>query len=196
VVAWSGPGAVRRTTCFVSDMYVGARCPAPTSTRWCARSRIATRRPPGVTPPSSLPVVFTPSGLSAILLPLEGQALQEAVLRGFPLGAGGRAAVRERFARDIPCPAVGVVPVDDEGPCQSPAARARASCVDSSTISDRRCRKGQYRPRCRGAFGKPRVSYSGLIWEEERRGKGGSGGLLVGSRRAAHRRLIRSGRAT
>lgn len=127
-------------------------------------------------PDGALPVVFTPSGLAAILLPLEQALSGKAVLQGIsPLATKvGERVFDERLSivDDALVPGrVGSRPVDDEGvPSRTlplidrgvmrqfvydleTAARAGASSTGHGV---------------RGTFSKPRIGYSNLIVGERR----------------------------
>jgi PmbA protein len=177
---------------FVSDLYVGTELPDAADLdalvrsiedRYTAALRV-------VTPPEgSLPVVFTPSGLSAILLPLEQALSGKTVLQGIsPLGAKvGERLFDERFSLfDDPLvpgrPASR--PVDDEGipsvtlPLIDQGV-VRGFIYDLETAA--RAGKTSTGHGARGTFGKPHVSYSNLILgkRDEGRGKGAFGGGLL-----------------
>ena len=178
---------------FVSDQYAGAGLPAAADLDALVRS-IDDRYTPAlrvVTPPDgALPVVFTPSGLSAILLPLEQALSGKTVLQGIsPLGAKtGERVFDERFSLfDDPLvpghPASR--PCDDEGtPSRRlPLVERGVVCgfaYDLETAA--RVQSVSTGHGARGTFGKPHVAYSNLILgkREEGRGTGGFGGGLLG----------------
>jgi PmbA protein len=178
---------------FVSDMYVGSDLPGVAELDTLVRS-IDDRYTPAlrvVTPPEgSLPVVFTPSGLSAILLPLEQALSGKTVLQGIsPLGAKvGERLFDERFSlTDDPLvpgrPASR--PVDDEA-----TASVTLPLIDRGVVrgfvydleTAARAGKPSTGHGARGTFGKPHVSYSNLILgtRDEGRGTGRLGGGLLG----------------
>jgi PmbA protein len=178
---------------FVSDQYAGAGLPASADLDALVRS-IDDRYTPAlrvVTPPDgALPVVFTPSGLSAILLPLEQALSGKTVLQGIsPLGAKvGERVFDERVSLfDDPLvpgqPASR--PCDDEG---TPSRRlpliergiVRGFVYDLETAA--RAQVTSTGHGARGTFGKPHVDYSNLVLgtRDEGRGTGGLGGGLLG----------------
>ncbi len=177
---------------FVSDQYAGAGLPVAADLDALVRS-IDDRYTPAVrvvTPPEgSLTVVFTPSGLSAILLPLEQALSGKTVLQGIsPLGAKtGERVFDERFSLyDDPLvpghPASR--PCDDEG---TPSRRlpliergvVRGFVYDLETAA--RAQAASTGHGARGTFGKPHIAYSSLIVgkREAGRGTGGFGGGLL-----------------
>lgn len=177
---------------FVSDMYVGVDLPGAADLDALVRS-IDDRYAPAlhvVTPPDgSLPVVFTPSGLSAILLPLEQALSGKTVLQGIsPVGAKmGERLFDERFSlTDDPLISgrPGSRPVDDEG---IPSATlpliengvVRGFVYDLETAA--RAGKTSTGHGARGTFGKPHVAYSNLVLgtRDEGRGTSGLGGGLL-----------------
>jgi PmbA protein len=177
---------------FVSDQYAGTGLPAPADLDALVRS-IDARYAPAlrvVAPPDgALPVVFTPSGLSAILLPLEEALSGKTVLQGIsPLGARtGERVFDERFSlTDDPLAPgqPGSRPVDDEA---MPSRRlplvergvVRGFIYDLETAA--RAHTASTGHGVRGIFGKPSLAYSNLIvgTRDEGRGTGGFGGGLV-----------------
>jgi PmbA protein len=124
-------------------------------------------------PEGSLPVVFTPSGLSAILLPLEQALSGKAVVQGISPLAG-------KLSERLFDPALSIIddpllpgrprsrPVDDEG---VPSRRlalvdggvVRAFVYDLETAA--RAGGGTHSTGhgVRGTFGKPRIAFSNLI---------------------------------
>ena len=177
---------------FISDLYVGTDLPTAADLDALVRS-IEDRYTPAlrvVTPPDgALPVVFTPSGLSAILLPLEQALSGKTVLQGIsPLGAKrGERLFDERFSlTDDPLvsgrPASR--PVDDEG---TPSAAlpliaggvVRGFVYDLETAA--RAGAASSGHGARGTFGKPHVAYSNLILGKRAAasGKRGLGGGLL-----------------
>lgn len=178
---------------FVSDLYVGTELPSAADLDALVRS-IEDRYTPAlrvVTPPEgSLPVVFTPSGLSAILLPLEQALSGKTVLQGIsPLGAKtGERLFDQRFSlTDDPLvpgrPASR--PVDDEGAVSVALPLIERGVVrgfvyDLETAA--RAGTASTGHGARGTFGKPHVAYSNLILgkRDAGRGTGGLGGGLLG----------------
>ncbi len=177
---------------FVSDQYAGAGLPAAADLDALVRS-IDERYTPAVrvvTPPDgALPVVFTPSGLSAILLPLEQALSGKTVLQGIsPLGAKlGERVFDERFSlSDDPLVPGHPTsrPCDDEG---TPSRRlplvergvVRGFVYDLETAA--RAQTVSTGHGARGTFGKPHIDYSSLVVGSGERGVGSGrlgGGLL------------------
>jgi PmbA protein len=122
-------------------------------------------------PEGSLPVVFTPSGQAAILLPLEQALSGKSVLQGVsPLaGKEGAQLFDERFAlTDDPLVAgrPGSRPVDDEGVPSRVVPLVERGVVrqfvyDLETAA--RAKTSSTGHGSRGTFGKPRISYSNLV---------------------------------
>jgi PmbA protein len=177
---------------FVSDQYAGSGLPAPADLDALVGS-IDARYTPAlrvVTPPDgALPVVFTASGLAAILLPLEQALSGKAVLQGIsPLGAKtGERVFDERFSlTDDPLEPgqPGSRPVDDEG---TPSRRlplvergvVRGFIYDLETGA--RAGTASTGHGVRATFGKPHAEYSNLILgtRDEGRGTGRLGGGLL-----------------
>jgi len=172
---------------MIYDQYVGAELPSDADLDALVRS-IETRLVPAltvVTPPEgALPVVFTPAGLAAVLLPLEQALSGKTVLQGSSPLAGkvgerifdsrfsitddpltpGRPASRPVDDECVPSRATGLVERGTVGRFVydlETAARAKAQ----STGNGRR-----------GFFGKPHIGYTNLIvgtWD----GGGGTGML-------------------
>jgi PmbA protein len=159
---------------FISDQVLGIGLPTAADLDALVRS-IADRFTPAleiVAPPDgALPVIFTPSGLSAILLPLEQALSGKTVLQGIsPLGAKlGERLFDERLSL-----------VDDALAAGRPASRA----VDDEGVPSRRLplvERGVVRSfvydletaaragtastghGARGTFGKPHIAYSNLV---------------------------------
>jgi PmbA protein len=176
---------------MVYDQYVGAELPQDADLDALVHS-IEARFEPALTvvapPEGSLPVVFTPSGLAAVLLPLEHALSGKTVLQGTsPLAAKlGESMFDSRFSITDDPLAPGRTasrPIDDEcvasrttrlverGVVQrfiydlETAARAKAS----STGHGRR-----------GIFGKPRIAYTNLIVGSGERGVGSGKGAALG----------------
>ncbi len=159
---------------MVYDQYVAADLPAAGELDALVRA-VTTRLDLALTvvapPEGALPVVFTPTGLSAILLPLEQGLSGKAVLQGVsPLGEKlGTRVFDERFAlTDDPLAAGRAAsrPCDDEG---VPSRRlplvedgvVRGFVYDLETAA--RARTTSTGHGRRGIFGKPRIAYSNLI---------------------------------
>lgn len=133
--------------------------------RFAAALRLA---PP---PEGSLPVVFTPAGLSAVLLPLEQALSGKAVLQGVsPLaGKAGERVFDERLSlTDDPLvPGRSASrPLDDEGVPSRVVPLVQRGVVaqfvyDLETAA--RADTASTGHGRRGTFGKPRVGYSNLI---------------------------------
>jgi len=159
---------------MVYDQYVAADLPTADELGALVRA-VTTRLDLALTvvapPEGALPVVFTPTGLSAILLPLEQGLSGKAVLQGVsPLGEKlGTRVFDERFAlTDDPLAAGRAAsrPCDDEG---VPSRRlplvedgvVRGFVYDLETAA--RARTTSTGHGRRGIFGKPRIAYSNLI---------------------------------
>jgi PmbA protein len=181
---------------MIYDQYVGAELPSDADLDALVRS-IESRLVPAlilVAPPDgSLPVVFTPAGLAAVLLPLEQALSGKTVLQGSSPLAGkvgermfdsrfsitddpltpGRPASRPVDDECVPSRATGLVERGTVGRFVydlETAARAKAQ----STGNGRR-----------GFFGKPHIGYTNLIVGNGDRGRGTGtvvlgGGLLDG----------------
>ncbi len=177
---------------FVSDQHAGTELPAPADLDALVRS-IDERYTPAqrvVTPPDgALPVVFTPSGLSAILLPLEQALSGKTVLQGIsPLGAKtGERVFDERFSLTDDPLVPGRPdsrPVDDEAVLSRRLPLVERGVVrgfvyDLETAA--RAQTASTGHGVRGTFGKPRIAYSNLILGTiaAGRGAGGFGGGLL-----------------
>jgi len=159
---------------MVYDQYVAADLPTADELGALVRA-VTTRLDLALTvvapPEGALPVVFTPTGLSAILLPLEQGLSGKAVLQGVsPLGEKlGTRVFDERFAlTDDPLAAGRAAsrPCDDEG---VPSRRlplvedgvVRGFVYDLETAA--RARTTSTGHGRRGIFGKPRIAYSNLV---------------------------------
>jgi PmbA protein len=178
---------------FISDQVTGIDLPAPAELDALLRS-IDERYTPAlrvVSPPDgALPVVFTPSGLSAILLPLEQALSGKTVLQGIsPLGAkAGERVFDERFSiTDDPLVPgrPDSRPVDDEA---VPSRRlplvergvVRGFVYDLETAA--RAATASTGHGVRGTFGKPRIAYSNLVvGDGPAAGSGRFGGGLLAS---------------
>ena len=122
-------------------------------------------------PDGSLPVVFTPSGQSAVLLPLEQALSGKAVLQGVSPLAGkvGDQLFDERFAlSDDPLVAgrAGSRPLDDEGVPSRVVPLVQRGVVrqfvyDLETAA--RAKTASTGHGSRGTFGKPHIGYSNLV---------------------------------
>jgi PmbA protein len=181
---------------MVSDFYVGADLPAAADLDALVRS-IEDRFAPALTivppPEGALPVVFTPAGLSAILLPLEQALSGKSVLQGVsPLGErlGEQVFDARCTLLDDPLTSArpGSRPVDDEAvPSRMlpliEGGVVRAFVYDLETAV--RARAVSTGHGHRGTFGKPRLGYTNLrfgdgTWREARSALGG--GLLASVR--------------
>lgn len=159
---------------ILSDQYQGTALPTPPDVDALVRAidDRYTRALTVVGPPEgALPVVFTPQGLTAILLPLRQALSGKAVLQGIsPLGAKvGEAVFDTRISvTDDPLlpdrPASR--PVDDEG---TPSRRlalvergvVRAFIYDLETAARAGTKSTGHGSR--GTFGKPVVEYSNVV---------------------------------
>jgi PmbA protein len=159
---------------MIYDQYVGGDLPTDADLDTLVRS-IEMRLEPAltiVTPPDgALPVVFTPAGLAAIVLPLEQALSGKTVLQGSsPLAARvGEQVFDTRLSiSDDPLAPQGPAsrPIDDE--CVASTATrlveggiVRAFVYDLETATRAKTRTtGNGR---RGIFGKPGIRYSNLI---------------------------------
>jgi len=173
---------------MIYDQYVGGDLPTDGDLEALVRS-IETRLEPALTvaspPEGALPVVFTPAGLAAVILPLEQALSGKTVLQGSsPLAARVGAEVFDArlSITDDPLAADGPAsrPLDDE--CVPSAATllvergiVRGFVYDLETAARAQVRStGHGR---RGIFGKPQIRYTNLIV--------GSGPDDVGARHAA-----------
>jgi PmbA protein len=181
---------------FLSDQYQGTDLPTARDLDAVVRT-IDERYDRALTvvapPEGALPVVFTPQGLSAILLPVRQALSGKVVLQGIsPLGAKvGEAVFDAAFSlTDDPLlphrPASR--PIDDEG---TPSARlplvergvVRAFIYDLETAARARTRSTGHGTR--GTFGKPVVDYSNVVVGDAVLESGSSvlgGGLVAGVR--------------
>jgi PmbA protein len=159
---------------MVYDFYAGVDLPEPAELDALVHT-IEDRFAPAlrvVAPPEgSLPVVFTPSGQAAILLPLEQALSGKTVLQGVSPLAGkvGAQLFDERFAlTDDPLVAgrPGSRPVDDEGVPSRAVPLVERGVVrqfvyDLETAA--RAKTSSTGHGSRSTFGKPRISYSNLV---------------------------------
>jgi PmbA protein len=166
---------------MVYDQYVGADLPTDGDVEALVRSvgrrlELALRV---VEPPDgALPVVFTPMGLAAILLPLEQALSGKAVLQGVSPLAGkvGTRVFDERLSlTDDPLAAgrAGSRPFDDEGvPSRALPLVARgvveAFAYDLETAT-RAGTASTGHGRRRSIFGKPHIAYTNLVVADDAR---------------------------
>lgn len=164
---------------MVYDLYAGTELPTAADLDALVAS-IDRRYTPAlrvVEPPDgALPVVFTPSGLAAILLPLEQALSGKAVLQGIsPLAAKvGERVFDERFSivDDALVPGrVGSRPADDEGvPSRTlpliDRGVMRQFVYDLETAA--RAGASSTGHGARGTFSKPRIGFSNLIVGDRR----------------------------
>jgi PmbA protein len=183
---------------MVYDQFVAAELPGDADLDALARS-IEARLEPAlrVVPPpdGSLPVIFTPAGLSAVLLPLEQALSGKTVLQGSSPLAGkvGMAVFDERLSiTDDPLapgrPASR--PIDDECVPSRPAALVARGVVGRFVYDlETAARAGTHSTGHgrRGIFGKPHIGYTNVIVDagNGQRDAGGGpaalgGGLLDG----------------
>ena len=181
---------------MVYDYYSGVDLPSPQDLDALVAS-IDVRYTPAlnvVAPPEgALPVVFTPSGLSAVLLPLEQALSGKAVLQGIsPLSAAvGERRFDQRLSLVDDPLAPGRPnsrPVDDEG-TTSRAFSLIADGVPRGFVYDletaARAHTASTGHGSRGTFGKPHIGYSNLKLLSREQGAGSKttalgGGLLDG----------------
>ncbi|MGH7538635.1 MAG: TldD/PmbA family protein [Gemmatimonadales bacterium] len=159
---------------LMSDYYSGVDLPSEADLAALVRS-IEQRFAPAlrvVEPPEGvLPVVFTPAGLSAILLPLEQALSGKAVLQGISPLAGklGEQVVDPRLSLTDDALVPGRPssrPVDDEGVPSRVVALVERGVVkqfvyDLETAA--RARTASTGHGSRGTFGKPHIGYSNLL---------------------------------
>jgi len=172
---------------MVYDQYTGADLPADADLDALARS-IERRLEPALTvvepPEGALPVVFTPTGLAAVLLPLEHALSGKTVLQGTSPLAGkvGEALFDAGLSiTDDPlAPARAASrPLDDECIASRTTALVERGVVRRFVYDlETAARAGTYTTGHgrRGIFGKPRIAYTNLIV--------GSGPDVVGARHA------------
>ncbi len=142
-----------------------------------------------VTPPNgALPVVFTPAGLSALLLPITQGLSGKAVLQGIsPLGGRVGAQVFDAsfsLTDDPLSPGRAISrPIDDEGVPSATLPLVERGVVrqfiyDLETAARAKTRSTGHGQR--GIFSKPVPAYTSLILGPERRGVWGVGSTLGG----------------
>jgi len=173
---------------MVYDQYAAADLPSDTDLDALASS-IETRLEPALTvvqpPEGALPVVFTPAGLAAVLLPLEHALSGKTVLQGTsPLADKvGEAAFDPRLSVTDDALVPGRPrsrPLDDEcvasrTTCLVERGVVRRFAYDLETAARAGTRStGHGR---RGIFGKPRIAYTNLIVGSEELGVGRQGVL-------------------
>lgn len=179
---------------MVYDQFLGAELPGSAELDALIRS-VETRLEPALTvvapPDGALPVVFTPAGLAAVLLPLEQALSGKSVLQGTsPLAdrvgapvfdprfsltddplAPGRAASRPIDDECVPSRAVALV---ERGVVRGFVYDLETAARAGTTST------GHGR---RGVFGKPRIAYTNLIVGSGEQGAGSGselgGGLLT-----------------
>jgi PmbA protein len=175
---------------MVYDQYVGAELPGDADLDALVHS-IEARFEPAlkvVAPPEgSLPVVFTPSGLAAVLLPLEHALSGKAVLQGTSPLAGklGESMFDSRLSiTDDPlAPArTSSRPLDDECVASRTTALVQRGVVrqfvyDLETAA--RAKTGSTGHGRRGIFGKPGIRYTNLIVGPGSQRTPGLGGGLI-----------------
>ena len=176
---------------MVYDQYVGADMPSDADLEALVRS-VETRLTAALTivtaPDGSLPVVFTPAGLAAVVLPLEQALSGKTVLQGISPLAGkvgetlfdtrlsitddpltpGRPASRPVDDECVPSRATGLVERGVVGRFVydlETAARAKTQ----STGNGRR-----------GVFGKPHIGYTNILFRGTDGAHGGHTGVLGG----------------
>ena len=159
---------------MVYDQYVGAALPSAAELDALVRS-VTTRLELALTvvepPEGALPVIFTPAGLAAILLPLEQALSGKAVLQGVsPLGGKtGERVFDERFSlTDDPVAAgrAGSRPCDDEAVPSSPLRLVEEGVVRQFVYDlETAARAGTTSTGHgrRGIFGKPGIAYTNLL---------------------------------
>jgi PmbA protein len=159
---------------MVYDQYVGAELPQDTDLDALVHS-IEARFEPALTvvapPEGSLPVVFTPSGLAAVLLPLEHALSGKTVLQGTsPLAAKlGELIFDSRFSVTDDPLAPGRTasrPIDDECVASQTTSLVERGVVQrfiydlETAVRAKASSTGHGR---RGIFGKPRIAYTNLV---------------------------------
>ena len=159
---------------MIYDQYVGAELPGDADLDALVRS-IEGRLEPALTvvepPEGALPVVFTPTGLAAVLLPLEHALSGKTVLQGTSPLAGkvGEQKFDPRLSLTDDALAPGRPPsrpLDDEGVPSRRAALVERGVVrgfiyDLETAA--RAQTASTGHGRRGVFGKPRIAYTNLI---------------------------------
>jgi len=178
---------------FLSDQYQGTDLPTTRDLDALVRTidERYNRALTVVAPPEgTLPIVFTPQGLSAILLPVRQALSGKVVLQGIsPLGAKIGEAVFDAAFSITDDPLLprrpGSRPIDDEGTLSRrlPLVErgvVRAFIYDLETAARAGTRSTGHGTR--GTFGKPVADYSNMIVGSGKEGEGASevGGGLIG----------------
>jgi len=163
---------------MVYDQYVGADMPSDADLETLVRS-VETRLTAAlkiVTPPDgTLPVVFTPAGLSAVVLPLEQALSGKTVLQGSSPLAGkvGQTLFDERLSiMDDPLapgrPASR--PVDDEcvpSRCNGLVERGKVGHFVYDLETAARAKTHSTGNGRRGIFGKPHIGYTNIVFRAD-----------------------------
>jgi len=182
---------------MIYDQYLGADLPGDVDLDVLVRS-IETRLGPALTvvppPDGTLPVVFTPAGLAALLLPLEQALSGKTVLQGSSPLAGriGEQVFDSRLSITDDPLAPGRPssrPLDDECVASRTTHLVQHGVVHGFIYDLETAARAQARSTGhgrRGIFGKPRVAYTNLIVGEADDGVGAQhaapllgGGLLA-----------------
>ncbi|HJS43509.1 MAG TPA: TldD/PmbA family protein [Gemmatimonadales bacterium] len=169
---------------MIYDHYVGADIPTEADLETLVRS-IETRLTAAltlVTPPEgALPVVFTPAGLGAVVLPLEQALSGKTVLQGSsPLAGKIGETIFDQRLSIVDDPLVpgrsASRPIDDECvPSRATAlvegGRVRQFVYDLETAARAKTQStGNGR---RGVFGKPRIGYTNIVFQVSDAGRSG-----------------------
>ena len=169
---------------MVYDQYVGADMPTDADLEALVRS-VETRLAAAltvVTPPEgALPVVFTPAGLAAVILPLEQALSGKTVLQGSSPLAGkvGETLFDERLSiEDDPLtpgrPASR--PVDDEcvpSRCTALVERGKVGRFVYDLETAARAKTESTGNGRRGVFGKPHIGYTNILFRMTEGGRDG-----------------------
>jgi PmbA protein len=160
---------------MVYDVFAAAGLPAAPDIDRLVRSiedRLAPARTVVAPPEGALPVVFTPAGLSALLLPLEHALSGKAVVQGV-------SPLAERVGERVLDPRLSFIddplqpgrpasrPIDDEGVVSRTTALIERGVVRGFVYDlETAARAGQVSTGHgrRGVFGKPRVGFTNLIF--------------------------------
>jgi PmbA protein len=185
---------------MIYDQYVGADMPSDADLETLVRSvemRLSAALTVVAPPDGALPVVFTPAGLAAVVLPLEQALSGKTVLQGSSPLAGkvGETLFDERLSIiDDPLtpgrPASR--PVDDECVASRATALVERGTVgrfvyDLETAARAKTQStGNGR---RGVFGKPHIGYTNVLF----RGSDGRPGVDVGTQHAAPLQMLGGG---